>query len=66
MFKEYDVVALKRDVTRMTLPKSTEGVVLHVHDTTPPGAYVVEFFDGHDNSVGVYDVYGDELELKNL
>jgi hypothetical protein len=64
MFKEYDVVVLKREVPGMRVPASTSGTIVHVHDTNPPGAYEVEFFDKAGNSIWVNTVTGDNLELK--
>lgn len=64
MLHEYDVVILKKPLPGTGVPISSEGTIVHVHDANAQ-AYIVEFFDENDKTIGVCDVVGDEyLELK--
>jgi hypothetical protein len=64
MLHEYDVVVLKKPLPGTRVPISSEGTIVHVHDANAQ-AYIVEFFDENDKTIGVCDVVGDEyLELK--
>jgi hypothetical protein len=63
MFREYDVVKLKRTTSDIPLPEGARGTVLIVHDANPP-AYEVEFMDGAD-SLGVYTASDADLEEDN-
>jgi hypothetical protein len=62
-FKEYDVVALKREVPGIPLPVSTSGTVLMIYPDSPMH-YEVEFSDGEGNFYpGTYTVSEDDLTL---
>jgi|HubBroStandDraft_5_1064220.scaffolds.fasta_scaffold171471_2 hypothetical protein len=61
--KEYDVVALKREVPGLPVPASSEGTVLLVLPSTPMH-YEVEFADGKGNFFPeTYTVSEDDLIL---
>ena len=63
MFKEYDVVALKREVAGRPLPASTNGTVVMVYSGNPIH-YEVEFSDSKGNfHPGTYTVSEDDLTL---
>ena len=55
-------VALKRVITEIPILPGTRGAIVNVNSSDPPGSYLVEFIkDGE--TLGVYDVSGDDLEL---
>jgi hypothetical protein len=63
MFKEYDVVALKREVPGIPIPASTHGTVLLVLPSTPTH-YEVEFSEDKGNFFpDTYSVSEDDLTL---
>jgi hypothetical protein len=73
MFKEYDVVVLKKPLSDSarpsfksdsTVPVGSQGTIVLVHSTKDQ-AYEVEFFDQNDDAIDTFTVVGDEyLELK--
>jgi|HubBroStandDraft_1064217.scaffolds.fasta_scaffold592366_2 hypothetical protein len=64
MLHEHDVVALKKELPGTAVPVLSEGTIVQVHEAKAQ-AYVVEFFDDSDNTIGLFDVVGDDyLELK--
>ena len=64
MFKEHDVVLLRKILPGMSVPVGAVGAVVFVHDADGQ-AYEVEFFDANDKTIDVCTVIGDEyLELK--
>jgi len=60
MFKEYEVIRLRRTTSDIPLPAGARGTILIVHDADPP-AYEVEFMDGA-KSLGVYTAYDTDLD----
>jgi hypothetical protein len=63
MFKEYDVVALKRKVPGIPLPTSTEGTVLLVRPGSTPH-YEIEFTDSKGKFFSpTYTISEDDLTL---
>lgn len=63
MFKEHDVVALKREVPGIPLAASTNGTVMMVYSDNPV-RYEVEFSDSKGNfHPGTYTVSEDDLTL---
>ena len=64
MFNELDVVVLKKPLPEATIPVSSVGTIVMVHDASAQ-AYEVEFFDDHHKTIDVCTVTGDDyLELK--
>ncbi len=62
MFKEYDVVILKRALPEFSLSKGARGTVLIVHQDNP-SAYVVEFVNDVGTTLGVHTVPEPDLAL---
>ena len=63
MFKELDVVALKREVPGIPLPVSTSGTVLMIYPDSPT-YYEVEFSGGNGEVCpGTYIISEDDLTL---
>ena len=63
MFKEYDVVALKRQVAGIPLPVGTSGTVLIVYSSSPTH-YEVEFTDGKGHYITpTYTVSEEDVTL---
>ncbi len=64
MFKELDVVVLRKTLPGTLVPVGSVGTIVFVHDTEGQ-AYEVEFFDTNDKTIDVCTVIGEEnLELK--
>ena len=64
MLNELDVVALKKPLPGATVPVSSEGTIVLVHDAAAQ-AYEVEFLDENGKLIDICTVIGDEyLELK--
>jgi uncharacterized protein DUF4926 len=62
MFKEHDVVVLRKTLPGTSVPVGAVGAVVFVHDAE---ACEVEFFDAHDKTIDVCTVTGDEhLQLR--
>ena len=59
MFKELDVVVLKKPLPGASVPVGAQGVIVFVHNAVDQ-AYEVEFFDQNDKTVDVCTVTGDE------
>jgi Domain of unknown function (DUF4926) len=60
IFKEYDVIRLKRFSNEVPLQPGTEGTILMIHDHAN---YEVEFFDRTGKSVGTFTVKRENIEL---
>ena len=59
MFKELDVVVLKKLLPGASVPVGAEGVIVFVHSAEDQ-AYEVEFFDQNHKTVDVCTIVGDE------
>jgi len=57
MFKEHDVVVLRKALPGTSVPVGTVGAVVFVNGAE---AYEVEFFDANDKTIDVCTVIGDE------
>ena len=62
MFNEYDVVKLKRELPGNPIPLGAKGTVLMVFGA-PTEGYEVEFMDRAGNSLGVFTVHPNDIEL---
>lgn len=62
MFREYDVVRLKRDRPAEGLTTDQIGAIVMVYPATPP-AYEVEFVDRDGKTVGLLTLQEEEIEL---
>ncbi len=56
--KELDVVKLVNDFE--DLSKGTEGTIVYEHGNN---VFEVEFFDDNDDTIGVYTISGENLEI---
>ncbi|WP_409997682.1 MULTISPECIES: DUF4926 domain-containing protein [unclassified Bradyrhizobium] len=61
LFREYDVVRLRRLVPTIPLPIGAQGTIVIDHRSRPP-AYLVEFFSDGEHA-GLYDVVPEDIEL---
>lgn len=61
MFKEYEVVVLKRPIVGIPIPAGTRGTILIVYFNIPP-EYEVEFVDSEYKSLGSYTVSHADLQ----
>lgn len=63
MFREYEVIRLKRDKSMSGLPAGATGTILLIYLQPPlPPAYEVEFTDGKGNTVALLALQEDEIE----
>lgn len=63
MFKEYDVIQLKRDFPQYGLLAGAKGTILliYLRPYLPP-AYEIEFTDGKGNAIAIFAVDEDDIE----
>ena len=61
MIQEYDVVRLKKVLPSVSVPLSTRGAVLRMHDSKPPTCDV-EFIDDEGNSFGTFTLKESDLK----
>lgn len=59
MFKELDMVVLKKPLPGASVPGGAQGTIVFVH-CAEDQAYEVEFFDQDDKTVDVCTVIGEE------
>lgn len=64
MFKEHELVTLKRRVPGIPLPAGSRGTIVIVHPVNPP-AYLVEFGPISDDDDGLYDIEEADLVLSS-
>jgi hypothetical protein len=63
MFREYDVVKLKRDILSHNLLAGARGTVLLVYLQPPRApAYEIEFTDGQGSALAILAVQEEDLE----
>lgn len=62
MLREYDVVRLRRQSSKLPLNEGTEGTILVVFESDPP-AYEVEFISPDGVSLGTFTVQDSDVEL---
>lgn len=65
MFKEYDIVKLKKPLSNNFMGTDVLGTVLIVYDSNPT-TYEVEFFNKSGESVGVFTLKDEYLEKVEL
>jgi hypothetical protein len=67
MFKEYQVVRLRRNLPEFNLSEGVFGTILLVYDPKPnlPRAYEVEFVDRQGKSLAQVTVFQEDIELVN-
>jgi hypothetical protein len=62
MFKEYDVITLKKSIPSSNLSVGTRGTILIVYDEPNlPRAYEIEFVDDKDNTMAIITLTEEEV-----
>jgi hypothetical protein len=66
MFREYDVIWLKREIPSKKLPAGAMGTILQIYEQPSlPPAYEVEFTDGEGNTLALITLQEGEMILKS-
>lgn len=62
MFKEYDIILSKRDLSRVVKSRTKGAIMLVLHKD--PNMYEIEFVDETRGTLELLTVYEDDIELE--